>query len=83
MNIEQKHALAVNSSTSPAKLAESNAHFETGKDATRLLAQYALNTRYEDLPESIQKEASRAFVNFVGVTVGSCQHEAVNIKPVF
>ena len=79
MNIEQKHALAVNSSTSPAKLAESNAHFETGKDATRLLAQYALNTRYEDLPESIQKEASRAFVNFVGVTVGSCQHEAVNI----
>jgi len=79
MNIEQKHALADNSSTSPAKLAESNAHFETGKDATRLLAQYALNTRYEDLPESIQKEASRAFVNFVGVTVGSCQHEAVNI----
>jgi 2-methylcitrate dehydratase PrpD len=79
MNIEQKHALADNSSTSPATLAESNAHFETGKDATRLLAQYALNTRYEDLPESIQKEASRAFVNFVGVTVGSCQHEAVNI----
>ena len=54
--------------------------FETGKDATRLLAQYALNTQYEDLPENIQREASRAFVNFVGVTVGSCQHEAVNIS---
>jgi 2-methylcitrate dehydratase PrpD len=53
--------------------------FESGKDATRILAQYALSTRYEDLPENIQQEASRAFVNFVGVTVGSCQHEAVNI----
>lgn len=50
-----------------------------GKDATRILAQYALNTQYEDLPANIQQEASRAFVNFVGVTVGSCQHEAVNI----
>ena len=59
---------------------ESNTQFETGKDATRLLAQYALNTQYEDLPENIQREASRAFVNFVGVTVGSCQHEAVNIS---
>jgi len=56
-----------------------NTQLEAGKDATRLLAQYALNTKYEDLPESIQREASRALVNFVGVTVGSCQHEAVNI----
>jgi 2-methylcitrate dehydratase PrpD len=65
---------------SPSTKVESNAHYETGKDATRLLAKYALNTQYEDLPENIQKEASRAFVNFVGVTVGSCQHEAVNIS---
>ena len=65
--------------SSPLKV-ESNMQFETGKDATRLLAQYALNTQYEDLPENIQREASRAFVNFVGVTVGSCQHEAVNIS---
>jgi 2-methylcitrate dehydratase PrpD len=57
-----------------------NTQYETGKDATRLLAQYALNTQYEDLPGDIQREASRAFVNFVGVTVGSCQHEAVNIS---
>ena len=57
----------------------SNAQLQAGKDATRLLAQYALDTKYEDLPENIQREASRAFVNFVGVTVGSCQHEAVNI----
>ncbi len=57
-----------------------NPQYENGKDATRLLAQYALNTQYEDLPENIQREASRAFVNFVGVTVGSCQHEAVNIS---
>ena len=67
---------AINSSTT-----EKNAstQLDAGKDATRLLAQYALNTKYEDLPKSIQQEASRALVNFVGVTVGSCQHEAVNI----
>ena len=60
--------------------AETKATDEKGKDATRLLAQYALNTKYEDLPPNIKREAARAFVNFVGVTVGSCRHEAVNIS---
>ena len=67
---------AINSSSTEKN---ANTQLDAGKDATRLLAQYALNTKYEDLPESIQREASRALVNFVGVTVGSCQHEAVNI----
>lgn len=53
---------------------------EDGKEATRRLAQFALSTNYADLPANIQREASRAFVNFVGVTIGSCQHEAVHIS---
>ena len=63
-----------------ASAAETSTNAEKGKDATRILAQYALSTRYEDLPPNIKREAARAFVNFVGVTVGSCQHEAVNIS---
>ena len=53
---------------------------ETGKDATKILAQYSLNTRYEDLPAAIVKEVKRAFVNYVGVTIGSSRHEAVDIS---
>jgi 2-methylcitrate dehydratase PrpD len=52
---------------------------ESGKDATRILAQYALNTKYEELPPNIKQEAIRSFVNYVGVTVGSCRHKAIDI----
>ena len=51
-----------------------------GKDATKILAQYSLNTKYEDLPAAIVKEVKRAFVNYVGVTLGSSRHEAVAIS---
>ena len=80
INQTQTSAAGIAPTGSPAVKVNANGDYETGKDATRLLAQYALNTQYEDLPENIQKEASRAFVNFVGVTVGSCQHEAVDIS---
>jgi 2-methylcitrate dehydratase PrpD len=51
----------------------------SGKDATKILAQYSNQLKFEDLPASIVKETTRAFVNFTGVTVGSCHHEAVDI----
>ena len=54
--------------------------FSNGKDATKILAQYSLNTKYEDLPTAIVKEVKRAFVNYVGVTLGSSRHEAVDIS---
>ena len=53
---------------------------DDGKDATKILARYALSTRYEDLPAAVIKQTQRALVNFVGVTVGSSRHPAVNIS---
>ena len=50
-----------------------------GKDASKVLAQYANQLKFEDLPPNIVKETTRAFVNFAGVTIGSCHHEAVDI----
>ena len=55
------------------------ANLQSGKDATRILAQYALNTQYEDIPTNIKRESIRSFVNYVGVTVGSCRHKAIDI----
>ena len=57
----------------------SQGDIQTGKDATRILAQYALATRYQNLPKNVQHEAIRSLVNFVGVTIGSCRHPAVDI----
>ena len=51
-----------------------------GQNATKRMAQYALNVKYEDLPTKIVDECLRAFVNFSGVTTGSCRHEAVDIS---
>ena len=50
-----------------------------GKDASKILAQYSNQLKFEDLPSNIVKETTRAFVNFTGVTIGSCHHEAVDI----
>jgi 2-methylcitrate dehydratase PrpD len=66
--------------SSEAMAANSSTNTENGQEATRRLAQYALATQYENLPKNIQHEASRALVNYIGVTIGSCQHEAVRIS---
>jgi len=50
-----------------------------GQNATQIIAQYSNQLQFEDLPPNIVKETTRAFVNFTGVTVGSCHHEAVDI----
>ena len=47
MSIEQikSSATGIPPTESPSIKVEANAHFETGKDATRLIAKYALNTQ--------------------------------------
>ncbi|MBU3614331.1 MmgE/PrpD family protein [Polynucleobacter sp. Latsch14-2] len=91
MNSKQRRSFLKSSATGIAAMAlpgytifsaaaEQATTFENGKDATRILAQYALKTKYDDLPANIKREASRAFVNYIGVTVGSCRHEAVEIS---
>lgn len=46
---------------------------------TRELAGYALNTRYAALPDKVQAEAARTFVNWMGCVLGGCRDPAVEI----
>ena len=49
------------------------------EDVTRLLAHYLVSARVEEIPASVRKEATRTLLNFVGVAVGGCRHESVEI----
>jgi 2-methylcitrate dehydratase PrpD len=44
---------------------------------TRTLARYLVNSRWEDIPQRVRHEASRALLNWLGCAVGSCRHETV------
>ena len=46
-------------------------------DITRTLARRLVESRYEDLPEAVRHEASRALLNWLGCAVGSARHETV------
>ena len=47
--------------------------------ATRQLARYLSNTRFEDLPPKVVHEAVRATVNWMGCAIGGARHESVEI----
>ena len=47
-------------------------------EVTRMLARYIVNARPEDVPKDVKREAVRSIVNWLGCTVGSCRHEAVD-----
>jgi 2-methylcitrate dehydratase PrpD len=44
---------------------------------TRVLARYLVKSRWEDIPQRVRHEASRALLNWLGCAVGSCRHETV------
>jgi len=46
-------------------------------EITRMLAQYAASSRFEDLPGPVRHEGARAFVNFVGCAAGGAREEVV------
>ncbi len=46
-------------------------------DVTRTLARYLVHSRWEDIPERVRHEASRAALNWLGCAIGSCRHETV------
>jgi 2-methylcitrate dehydratase PrpD len=46
-------------------------------DVTRTLARYLVKSRWEDIPQRVRHEASRALLNWLGCAVGSCRHETV------
>jgi hypothetical protein len=48
---------------------------------TRELARYAVESRFEDLPEAVRHEGERAFVNILGCMLGGVA-EAWRIREV-
>lgn len=49
------------------------------KDVTRKLAQYVVESKPEDVPHLVNKEAARTLLNWVGCAVGGSRHETVGI----
>jgi 2-methylcitrate dehydratase PrpD len=46
---------------------------------TQTLARYATQTRFEVLPAQVQREAARAFLNWMGCAWGGCRETAVEL----
>ncbi len=51
---------------------------QESRGVTRQVAQFALNSRWSDLPEKVRHEGVRAFFNWVGCALGGCGHPAVD-----
>ena len=43
------------------------------KDVTTKLAEYAMNLRYEDIPQPVIQRTKQLFLDFLGVTLGGYQ----------
>jgi 2-methylcitrate dehydratase PrpD len=46
-------------------------------EVTKILARYLVSSRWEDIPQRVRHEASRALLNWLGCAAGSCRHETV------
>mgnify|MGYP000343611292 CR=1 FL=1 len=44
---------------------------------THQLAQFIVDSQYEDLPSDVLKEASRGIINCLGCAIGAAQHDTV------
>ena len=52
-------------------------------DLTRAIARYAVGSRFDALPHEVQREASRAFLNWIGVAIGGCHETAPTLAARF
>jgi 2-methylcitrate dehydratase PrpD len=46
---------------------------------TKILADYIVNAKYDDLPAKVRKEGVRTLMNWVGVAIGGSHHQTVDI----
>lgn len=46
-------------------------------EVTKTLARYLVASRWEDVPQRVRHEASRALLNWLGCAIGSSRHETV------
>jgi len=44
---------------------------------TRVLAEYLVQSRMEEIPAPVRHEATRSLLNWIGCALGGCHHEAV------
>lgn len=51
----------------------------TAFSSSRALAEYARSVTFDDLPEAVAHEARRAFLNWLGCTLGAAPEQAVRI----
>ena len=49
------------------------------REITKEIASYAVGTRYDALPDAVQKEGARTFLNWMGCVLGGCHDAAVDI----
>lgn len=47
-------------------------------EVTRTLARYVVDSKLSDIPDAVQKEATRSVVNWLGCAVGGCRHETID-----
>ena len=52
---------------------------DTSKNVTAILADFVLNSRFENIPEDVKLESARTLLNWMGVAIGGCKHESVEI----
>jgi 2-methylcitrate dehydratase PrpD len=48
-------------------------------EITRHIAEFVVNSRAEQIPETVYAEATRSFLNWIGCTVGGSTHPALDI----
>jgi 2-methylcitrate dehydratase PrpD len=46
-------------------------------EVTRTLARFLVDSRYDDIPQPIRHEASRALLNWLGCAIGASHHETI------
>jgi 2-methylcitrate dehydratase PrpD len=56
-----------------------NAHAPVVTAITKHVAEFVVNSRAEQIPESVYGEATRSFLNWIGCTVGGSTHPALDI----
>lgn len=55
----------------------------TTSNLTRAIARYAVGSRFDALPQEVQREAARAFLNWIAVAIGGCHEVAPTIAARF
>jgi len=47
------------------------------ENVTARLAQFIVESRWSDIPQSLRREATRSILNHIGCALGSCRHEVI------